>query len=125
MQVIKTAVQQVLKLVAGDKEYTVEFPLTSVMKAEDKLGRSLKGPSDWFGAQTKDIPVLLWAGLLKHHPDVDLEDAQEICEGFNAEMCAEVLDALGALNFPKWLERFKESLEKSKKRPNVPSVAAS
>lgn len=125
MEIVKTAVLQRMWLVAGEKTYTVEFPLTAVMRAEEKLGRSLKTPGDWFCAQAKDIPALLEAGLAKHHPDVTEEDVKAICDGLNAEAYVEITEALGALNFPKWLERFKENLEKAKTRPNGLSADAS
>jgi hypothetical protein len=124
MEIVKSVVLQRMLLQVGDVSYTIEYPLTSVMKAEEKLGRALKSPSDWFCAQAKDIPALLEAGLAKHHPNVTPEEVQAICDGLSAEAYVEVTEALGALNFPKWLERFKETLEKSQgKLPNVPSVA--
>lgn len=121
MEIVRTAVLQRMQLIVGDKTYTIEFPLPSVMAAEVKLGRSLKTPHDWFCAEAKDIPALLEAGLKRHHPDVTPEDVLAICDGLNAESYVEITEALGAMNFPKWLEKFREA----SKRPNGQSADAS
>jgi hypothetical protein len=122
---VELAVKQPLILKTAEKEYLIEYPLSAVIKAEEKLGRSLKTPADWFGAPAKDIPALLEAGLSKHHPDVTPEEIQAICDGLSPEAYTEFTEAIGAVAFPRWLARFKENLEKLKgTSPKVPSADA-
>ncbi len=92
--------------------YTLEFPLSAVVKAEEKIGRSLKSPGDWFTAPAKDIPALLEAGLSRHHPDVTPEAIAAICDRLDPESYATFAEALGALAFPRFTARYKENLEK-------------
>jgi hypothetical protein len=124
--VVELAVKRPLILKTNDKEYTIEFPLSAVIMAEEKLGRSLKTPADWFGAPAKDIPALLEAGLSKHHPEVTAEEIKEICDGISPEAYTEFTEAIGAVAFPRWLARFKENLEKLKAgaSPKAQSVDA-
>jgi hypothetical protein len=116
MNNLELAVRQPLMLIAGGREYTIEFPLPAVIAAEEKLGRSLKTPADWLCAPAKDIPSLLAAGLMKHHPDVTAEDIAIICDDLGPEACTEFTEALGAVAFPRFLARYKENLEKIQKR---------
>jgi hypothetical protein len=122
--VVELAVKRPLILKTNDREYTIEYPLSAVIKAEEKLGRSLKSPADWFGAPAKDIPALLEAGLSTHHPDVTPEEIKAICDGISPEAYTEFTEAIGAVAFPRWLARFKENLEKVKAgtSPKAPSV---
>ena len=111
---LRAAVIPSLLLQVGETTYTVEFPLPAVIAAEEKLGRSLKAPADWFCAPAKDVPALLEAGLRRHHKGITSEEVQAICDHLNAEAYTELTEALGALNFPGWLARFKENLERAK-----------
>lgn len=114
MNVLEFAVTPHLLLRIGEKEYRIEFPLTAVIQAEAKIGRSLKNPGDWFGAAAKDIPALLEAGLSRHHPDVAQAEVFAICDQLNPEAYAEFAEALGTLAFPRFTARYKENLEKLK-----------
>ena len=128
VEFVERAVKPTLVLLVEGKEYTVEYPLSSVIKAETKLGRSLKSPADWFCAKAEDLPALLEAGLGKHHPELTTEEVQAICEGIGPETYTEVTEALGALNFPHFLARYQEGLEKARKGgalPNAQSADAS
>lgn len=117
---IRAAVIPSLLLKLDDSQsYTVEYPLSAVIAAEEKLGRSLKAAADWFCAPAKDVPALLEAGLRRHHPDITPEEVQSICDRLNAEAYTELTEALGALNFPAWLARFKENLAKDPKSPKA------
>lgn len=126
--VVESAVKQPLIFKADGKEYTIEYPLSSVIQAEAKLGRPLKGPNDWFGAHAKDVPALFHAGLRKHHPDVTEDEVKVICEeGFGPETYTLFTEAIGAIAFPRWLAQFQKNLETLKetgKSPNVPSADA-
>jgi hypothetical protein len=122
---LEMAVKQPLTLKVSGKEYLVEFPLAAVIQAEAKLGRSLKTPADWLCAPAADIPVLLAAGLVKHHPDVTPEEIKAISDGLDPESINEFTEALGALAFPKWLARYKESLTKLQEAKGVSPNAAS
>jgi hypothetical protein len=123
--VVELAVKRPLILKTNGREYTIEYPLSAVIKAEEKLGRSLKTPADWFGAPAKDIPALLEAGLSKHHPEVTEAEVQAICDELSPEAYTEFTEAIGAVAFPRWLAKFKENLEKLKTKaasPKAPSV---
>jgi hypothetical protein len=122
MDVLKTAVTPHLTLEVDEKKYLVEFPLPAVITAEEKIGRSLKSPADWFCAPAKDVPALLEAGLSRHHPDVTAEDIQAICDRLNPEAYAEVTEALGALAFPRFTARYKENLEKLQAKGQSPKA---
>lgn len=95
-----------LLLTVDGREYTVEFPLSSVLFAEEKLGRPLKTLQDWFGLECKDIQGVLVAGLRKHHAreSENVDVAARICETLNPEALDEVQYALCKLAFPrrKW-----------------------
>jgi hypothetical protein len=119
------AVTPTLPLEIGDKRYTLEFPLAAVVKAEEKIGRSLKAASDWFCAPAKDIPALLEAGLSRHHPDITPEEISSICECINPESYAEFAEALGALAFPRFTARYRENLEKLRAKGTEPGKAES
>jgi hypothetical protein len=99
-----------LTLEFGEGSYKVEFPLPSVALAEQKLGRSLRSPSEWFAAKAEDIPVLLYAGLRRHHPDITEDRLREMCEPLDPEAIGEVAAALGALAFPRWTEQYEKNL---------------
>jgi hypothetical protein len=118
---IESAVIPALTLKVEGREYTVEFPLSAVIKAEEKLGRSLKSPKEWFEVPSRDIPALLEAGLSKHHKDVTPEELQSICDRLNPEALDEVLYALCRLAFPKYVAVLEENLAKARAgtSPNV------
>lgn len=121
MSTLESAVIPSLTLKVDSREYTVEFPLSAIIQAEEKTGRSLKSLADWFNVQTKDIPALLEAGLSKHHPDVKPEDVQAICDRLNPESLDEVQYALCKLAFPRFMARIEEAKAKGKldTLPNV------
>jgi len=127
-KVLELAVRQPLTLKVDGVDYTVEFPLSSVVIAEEKIGRGLKSPADWFGLPDKDIPAVLEAGLIKHHADKAGEIARLVCDALGPESSAEFTEALGAMAFPRFLARYKENLAKIQAKggtasPNGPSVA--
>ena len=114
MDVLRLAGTPGMTLEVGDRKYTIEFPLPAVAKAEAKLGRSLKNPADWFGAEAKDVLALLEAGLSKHHPNVTPDELSAICDALGPEAYGELAGALGALAFPGFTARYKENLEKAR-----------
>lgn len=116
---LECAVIPSLSLVVGEFLYTVEFPLTAVIKAEEKIGRSLKSLTDWFNLQAKDVPAVLEAGLSKHHPDIQPGTIQSICDQLNPEALDEVLYALCNLAFPRRMALIEENRLKGKTGPNV------
>lgn len=122
--VVKAAVIPTLNLVVEDKSYTVEFPLSAVVKAEHITGKSLKSLNDWFNLQPIDVPAVLEAGLLKAHPDVTAEEISAICDRLNPEALDEVLYALCKLAFPRRMAAIEESNVKRKTSPNVQGGAA-
>jgi hypothetical protein len=121
---LESAVIPSLTLKVDSREYTVEFPLSAIVQAEDKTGRSLKSLSDWFQVPTKDIPAILQAGLSKHHPDVKPEDITAICDRLNPEALDEVQYALCKLAFPRSMAALEERNAKGLASPNGQSVDA-
>jgi hypothetical protein len=106
------------------QEYVVEFPLPAVIEAEEKVGHSLTTVQDWFCLKPKDIPIVLEAGLRKHHPDVTAETVQAICANLNPEALDEVHYALCKLAFPRIMaaiEQAKKDEAEGKAPKNVPS----
>jgi hypothetical protein len=99
-----------MSLVVGGTSYTLAFPLAAVIDAEEKLGRSLKTPADWFNAPAKDVPVLLRAGLAKHHPSISEHEVAAITDELTPEAVIEITNALGTLAFPRFVEKFEENL---------------
>ena len=112
---LELAVCPTMGLQIDGTEYVLEFNLAATIQAEEKLGRSLKSPGDWFTASAKDIPALLEAGLSRHHPDVTPAEITAICDRMSPEMCGTFAEALGALAFPRFTARFKENLERMQK----------
>jgi hypothetical protein len=121
MNVIESAVIPRLALKVDGREYRVEFPLSAVIKAEEKTGRSLKSLADWFTLSAKDVPAVLEAGLSKHHADVKEADIQAICDRLNPEALDEILYALCKLAFPRRMSAIEEERAKGKTSPNAQS----
>jgi hypothetical protein len=121
MQNILELATKPLLLLKKDAEevFTVEFPLSAVVAAEEKLGRSLKWVSDWYELKWTEVPTVLHAGLLKHHPEVTLETITAFCEELGAEGVLEVRHALICLNFPRTIQKVMSNTS-----PNVPSGGA-
>lgn len=121
---LEAAVIPTLLLKVSGREYTVEFPLSAVIQAEEKTGRNLKSLSDWFALPTRDIPAILAAGLSKHHPDVTEDELRDICDALNPEALDEVQYALCKLAFPRSMTRLEETRGKGKIVPNALSADA-
>src|SRR6185312_13736469 len=113
-QSLESAVIPSLKLQLEGKEYRVEFPLSAVIVAEEKLGRSLKSLQDWFALKAKDISVVLEAGLLKHHAEEAASVTALIGDRLNPEALDEVQYALCKLAFPRVMARIEEAKTKGK-----------
>lgn len=118
---IEAAVIPNLSLKVGGKEYVVEFPLSALIRAEEKTGHSLKSLKDWFDLSSKDVPAVLQAGLSKHHANVTAEDVQAICDALNPEALDEVMYALCKLAFPRRMADLEAKTAKGKPSPNVQS----
>lgn len=114
-EVIKLAVRPTLNLSVDGKLYRVDFPLSAVVLAEEKTGRSLKGPADWYGSPAKDLPALLAAGLTRHHPEITEAEVAAICDRLDPEAIGSVTEALGALAFPRWTRNYHANMEKLRK----------
>ncbi len=118
---IEAAVIPSLALRVAGKEYTVEFPLSALIRAEEKTGHSLKSLKDWFDLSSRDVPAVLEAGLSKHHADIKPEDVQAICDALNPEALDEVLYALCKLAFPRRMAELEAKTAKGTPSPNVQS----
>jgi hypothetical protein len=110
---IQSAVIPSLLLNVGDRAYTVVFPLSAIVRLEDKLGRSLKTLQDWLSVPAKDIPALIEAGLSKHHPDVTAAEITAICDCLNPEALDEIQYALCSLAFPRMMARIEANRAKA------------
>ena len=118
--VITSAVIPSLRLEVGEKVYTVEFPLSAIAKAEEKTGRSMIDPREWLSLSVKNIPAVLEAGLVTHHPDISPADIEAICERLNPEALDEMQYALCKLAFPRYMARLEEMTAKKSASPNAP-----
>lgn len=110
---IQSAVIPSLALKVDCKEYTLEFPLSAIIRVEEKIGRPLKTLQDWLSVPAKDIPALIEAGLSKHHPDVTPEEITYICDTLNPEALDEVQYALCSLAFPRMMARIEANRAKA------------
>jgi hypothetical protein len=106
---LEIAVKPRLILKAGNKEYTVEYPLSAVVRAEANCNRSLKCLADWFQLEWTDVHRVLHAGI---SPEVSAEDIRQLCEDLGAEGVLEIRHALMCLNFPRTMERCEAAAQK-------------
>jgi hypothetical protein len=101
---LELAVRPRLEIKIEDKQYTVEYPLSAVIAAEEKAGRSLKSLSEWFEIKLTEVAHVLHAGVVKHHPEVSFAEIEKFCEELGAEGVLAVRHALICLNFPRTME---------------------
>lgn len=97
---------------AGDREYTLAFTHDSLVQLEDTLDRGLLAIINEMQTWGKDptrirlgwLRAMLWAGLRKHHPAVDLIAAGEMIgkiEGGAGTVLSLTTEAVGrAFNVP-------------------------
>lgn len=110
MTALEQLVYDPLPLIVDGKQYLLSYPFTSVAEAEIKIGRSLQHAPDWFALQTKELPEVLRAGLLRFHPEEAEAVANAICSTLGPEQIKPVIDGLCALNFPEAMRKYKEVL---------------
>jgi hypothetical protein len=114
--VIQAAVIPSLTLKVEDAEYVAEFPLSAVIELEKAIGRELKTLQQWLALKAEDIPTVLKAGLLKHHPEVTAEQIASICNRLNPEALDEVHYSLCKLAFPRAMEALDKVLAERMER---------
>jgi len=109
-----------------DREYTVEYPLSSVIKAEVAVGHSLKSLADWFDIKWEEVHLILHAGIVgsvappeeaRGAVGVTVEEIRKLCEDLGAEGVLEIQHALTRLNFPRTLEKCEAQI-RGQKSPN-------
>ena len=121
---VNSEVFPVFKLNVDNREYTVCFPVSAVIKAEETIGHSLKSLKDWIGLEIKHLGALLLAGLSKHHPDVSIDLVNQILDCLTPEAVDQVHYALCKLAFPKAMAAIEEQQQaksKGEASPNAPS----
>jgi hypothetical protein len=118
---LQSAVFPTLKLIVDGAEYTVCYPLRSVIEAEEKVGHSLKSLKDWLDLPSKELPAIIAAGLSKFHPDISESQIQAILETLTAEAFDELHYALCKLSFPRVMAKLEEERTKGDVSPNAPS----
>jgi hypothetical protein len=126
---VNIAVKQPKIFKVDGVDFRVEFPVSSVIKLEDALGRSMKSASDWLKTQTKELPEILKAGLLKHHKTEAEKVATAICDSLDPEEIEHVIDGLCVAACPKAMARIEAEINRLREKaakglplPNVPSV---
>jgi hypothetical protein len=123
---IKSSVLSCLKLsVATDDathEYTLAYPIPAVIQAEKATGKDLKSLTGWFNLETKDMPAVIEAGLVKHHPDLKPGEFQSIVDNLTLESLDEIHYALCKLAFPKTMAEVEA--RRAQSLPNAPSAVA-
>ncbi|HEX4201559.1 MAG TPA: hypothetical protein VHY59_08585 [Chthoniobacterales bacterium] len=97
-------------------DYSLEFPLRSVIHLEAKIGRSMKSSPDWFRIQTKEVPEVIYAGLLKNHSDTADVVTEAICSGLDPEEIETVIYALTRAACPLAMARFDDEVAKAQER---------
>jgi hypothetical protein len=124
MQTLESAVMPSLTLVVGEKLYTVAFPLSCVIQAENKTGLSLKTLRDWLNAPWSAIPGILAAGLVGCGYGSDGADdvAHDICEQLGPEGISSVHEALCTLAFPRAMAELDELVRKRRDKDASPNV---
>ena len=130
--VIDIAVKQPKAFRVDGKTFLLEFPLSAVIVLEAKLGRPMKGLSDWLKVSTGELWDVLEAGFRKHHEEESHGIATALCDGLEPEDIERVIDAVCVCACPRAMERLKEEMEKMRDRlkkglplPNVQSGAVS
>jgi hypothetical protein len=119
---IESAVIPSLTLKVDGKEYTVRFPLSAIIRAEEKIKKSLKYFVEWHELAPSDVPLVLEAGIAENHGDVTAEIAA-ICERLNPEALYEIRYALCKLSWPRAMADYEAkcaaALAAGKTSPNV------
>jgi len=91
-----------------DTKYILTFPLKAVALAEEKLGHSLRTLRDWLKLETRELPIIIEAGLQKFHPEQTAEHAAAIVEALTSDALDELHYGLCKLAFPKAMAKLEE-----------------
>lgn len=61
---------------ADGESYTLEYDVNALCEIEDKFDAPIKDLQERLEQPSvRDLRVMLWAGLQKHHPEIDLKGA--------------------------------------------------
>lgn len=116
MQTLELAVKEPLVLRVEGRDYSVTFPLPSVIWLEHKLGRSMKLPTDWWKMTTAEVPDIIRAGLMAAHPDDTEAITARVVSALDAEGIEAAMDSLCVVAFPIATGKFKEEMETIRER---------
>jgi hypothetical protein len=98
---LRSEVFPTLKLIVDSAEYTLCYPISSVVKAEETVGHSLKTLRDWLSLETKHLGTVVKAGLEKFHSDLSVAELEKIADYLTPEILDPLHYALCKLAFPK------------------------
>ena len=117
----------------NERDFSLLFDVPTTAALEDKLGRDMKSPADWFRIRTKEVRDILEAGFTHYHSEEAKDIADVICSALDPEEIEIVIDAICEAACPKALARLREEITKAQARlqkglsllPNVPGGAVS
>lgn len=120
----------ILKVVLGPLTYTICFPVSAVIKAEEATKIPLKNLNDWLKIESRHIPAILAAGFIKYHSDLQPEAMTSLAHSIFESLTPEALDQLHyllcKLAFPKAIAALESrgSGKADAASPNAPSLDA-
>jgi hypothetical protein len=78
----------------NDKEYTLEYDFNAIAVAEEQSGINMFTTFDFQRLSTSNFRAMLFASLLKNHPEVTLEEAGSFIRAQNlAEITIKMVEA--------------------------------
>ena len=107
------------KVKLGDKEYNFILDLTAFCNLEEaweKLTgkRNIIKAIKWDDLNLRETVIVIWAGLLAHHPDITLAEVQKLVGLHNLQPLQELVAEMLGLVMPQATpEEQKEAQEKA------------
>jgi len=69
-------------LKAGAKQYKIEYDMNAICEFEEITGMQVAYMTNRSLSGLNSLRALIWAGLIKHQPDLNLKDAGNILNEF-------------------------------------------
>lgn len=61
------------------KTWKLVYNYRAIARIEEKIGKDIKNPQAWRDLSSgKDFPVVVWGGLLRHHPEVTVDEVMDV-----------------------------------------------
>src|SRR5258708_15348168 len=111
-----------LKTPEGLKEYSLVLSYKAIIKAEEISGLNFALFANWQKLSAANLSILLWASMLRYHPEVTLDDVREWVP---PAVYADTFSALLQLCHPEVMEAIKKSLEVRKEDSTPGELAPS